>query len=123
MTGWYALVLNLLAVHRLTRLATKDTVTQPVRERMIRRAYWGRDGNRMPTVNDWPTAWQDQAEDDGPAAPKMAVLLICRWCSSWYIGVTVAVLTWAVWDVWQWPALALALSTGGTLLARLEASD
>lgn len=123
--SWLVLVEEAAAVHRLTKLATDDTITAGPRDRVVewaydrarRRGYVREEfdaGRFDPAV---PNAWSQLAQDDA-AAPKLAVLVTCRWCASVWVAAGVAVVRRCSW----WPAMRrlLALSSASTLLARLE---
>lgn len=113
------LVVDALAVHRLTRLVTEDVITQPARAVVIRWAYRMWSGN--------PTALEGMSDvdvDDLPLnddeAPKVADLIKCRWCTSVWIAGFVVVARRYCPRVWDPLGRALALSTVGTLAAGLE---
>lgn len=118
---WILVLLDIAAVHRLTRLVTKDVLTQRARNRVIRRAYL-RAGHDPEILDErlQPMVEADMVEDP-ENAPRLAVLVCCRWCASTWVGAAVAGATWAVPGVWQWVALALAASSLSTLLAGVEA--
>lgn len=86
-----ALLVDALAVHRLTRLVTDDDITEPLR-----------------------TAWETKAP------PWLAPLATCRWCASIHIAIAAVTLRRLAPRAWDPLARALALSSTGTLLARLE---
>jgi len=92
---WFSLLVDAVAVYRLTRLISADTILEPVRSRIMFR----RDG----TPREW---WSE--------------LLGCRWCVGVYVGVGVALARWVIPDVWSWVAYAWALAAAAPLLARLE---
>lgn len=84
------LLLDGLAVYRLTRLVTVDTITDPWRS--------------------WLT---------GAFTGWLIELLVCGWCLSVWIAAGVVVLTWLFPLQWAWVALALAASAiAGQLLHR-----
>ncbi len=102
--------LDALAVHRLTRLVTKDTITKPAREALIAHAYGG--GPVRPGDN-----WHERlAFDENP--PKLAELLTCRWCMSIWIAFGVLLVRRTRW--WSAARYALALSSAATLIAQVE---
>lgn len=113
---WW-LVVNGLAVYRLSILVSKDKITKPLRSRI-----WGR-GYCLHKI--WEHAHSEYAEEEIPGRRARAwrtinELVICPWCLSvWFGGVAVAASA-TVPSVWQYPALALALS-GATVLATRRA--
>lgn len=118
---WFALVVNLLACHRLVRLVTKDVIAHRPRNAVIRWAYSRAGHDDEILLGDLePMVEADMAEDPG-GTPKLAVLVVCRWCASIHVAAGVTLAQWAVPELWRWPALLLALSSGSTFLARVEA--
>jgi Protein of unknown function (DUF1360) len=77
---WWLLV-DALAVYRLTHLIVDDTITAPFRA-------W--------TLEHWP-GWP-------------LTLVTCSWCISIWIGGCAVALTALAPGVWQYPAYGLALS-------------
>lgn len=121
---WLALVVDVLACHRLVRIVTKDVITARPRRAVINWAYarkmgdqWDDDG----TVGDLEPMVEADMREDPAGTPKLAVLVICRWCCGTWVAIGVVAAQWAVPDMWQYPATALALSSASTFLARLEA--
>lgn len=93
---WLLATLALLATARLTRLVTRDAITDP------------------------PRAWITKH-----ARPSVTYLVHCPWCVSIYLGAGVAVATYnwpRSWPV-QIGLLALAGSHAAGLSARLEDRD
>lgn len=116
------LLLDALSVHRLTRLVTRDVIAQPARERVIARAYeaqgrLGPEGFRW-DVDD-PGGWDDHVADD-PNPPRLATLVSCRWCAGTWVAAGVVAARLLAPRQWAVVARALALSSAGTFLARLE---
>lgn len=119
------LVVDAIAVYRLTKLATDDSITQPIRDRIIEAAYatQGRVEHERRAFEEHEGAmregdWQRIVEEDDEP-PKLAALVTCRWCASMWVALgLVAVVRRARW----WPAMsdALAFSAAGALLARFE---
>jgi hypothetical protein len=110
---WPALVLDALATYRLTRLATADVISEPVRQAVLRKV-----GAEPPPGEDDPTAVEIVDSLDDP--PRLATLVTCRWCAGMWIagGVAAArVLAPRQWDV---AAKALSFSAVAVLLARFE---
>jgi hypothetical protein len=99
---WWLLV-DALAIYRLTRLVTVDTLTDPARKRLLdaakRIAFDVATSNmNRPTpvtTNGYGRLWE---------------LVTCPWCISVWIAVPVVALTRLAPVVWQYPALTLALA-------------
>lgn len=119
---WLYVLVDVLAVHRLTRLVTKDILTQRPRDAVIRWAYLraGHDPEVLGYAAPQAVVEADMVEDPR-GTPRAAVLVACRWCASVWCAAAIAAATWAIPDVWWWPALALAASSASTLLAAIEA--
>lgn len=112
------LLLDSLAAYRLTRLATADKLTAPMRDVLIHRAYSavGRDlDDTGAPVVDW-TEYALADED----APKLAVLVTCRWCAGMWIALAVVAARRLFPRAWSPLAEGLAFSAGAALLAGLE---
>jgi hypothetical protein len=110
------LAVDLLATYRLTRLATADIISEPVRQRAVTRLLRGSDvvegSGSEKTAQDLVEAVRDP--------PKLARLITCRWCAGvWIAGGVVAARLFAP-GVWDPLAKGLAFSSGAALLARLE---
>jgi hypothetical protein len=115
---WLDFVVDALAVYRLTRLATKDTVTEAARERWIETAYETERNVRRP-MYDGPRPWHTTLEnDDDP--PKLAYLITCPFCVSVYVAVAAVAARTLVPGVWRPVARAAALGAVGALLGGLE---
>jgi hypothetical protein len=129
-----SLALDAIASYRLTRLATEDVITQPLRDDLIARTYENR-GRSPKTPGNRPHAgWHDEAElparrregswqaygMDDPAPPKLVTLLTCRWCAGFWIGMLVIAARRLLPRVWQPAAEVLACSAAAALIARLE---
>lgn len=134
------LLLDAVAVYRLTRLATADTLTQPLRERVIQWAYvaqaptpemrrrldearaekcldgypWGLQGSGL-----WDAAVQVDHSVDRPV-PKLADLVTCRWCASVWLALFAVAARRLAPRLWEPLAKALAFSAAAALLAGLE---
>jgi hypothetical protein len=124
------LLLDALAAYRLTRLITADTILDGPRDALVLRAYQGQAGKakgRIPGVLaeeeginlSEPGGWSELAQVD-PYAPKLAVLITCRWCSGVYVGFGIAAARRLFPRAWPPIAEALALSAGAALIAGLE---
>ena len=79
-------IVDALAVHRLTKLVVDDYLTQPLRDRVIRR--FGQ-----------------------PDESKTAYLFHCPWCASIYIGIGVVAARTIAPKVWRPLSYALAFSS------------
>lgn len=121
------LLVDAVAVYRLTKLATDDSITQPIRDRIIEAAYTaeGRAEQaryahlaRRAKLTMEEGDWQEVVEED-ELPPKLAVLVTCRWCAGMWVALGLVYLVRR--RAW-WPAMsdALALSAAGALLAGLE---
>lgn len=93
---WLQLLIYALAVARVTGLIVADTITEPVRDRLI--------------------GWLD--DTPGSAGEWFASLITCPWCAGMWVSLVAAPLVWFWGDspVMLVPALALAFSqvTGAT---------
>jgi hypothetical protein len=105
------LALDALATYRLTRLATADIISEPVRLAVVRST-----GAPVPDAD--LTAREIVDELDDP--PKLATLVTCRWCAGLWIAGAVTVARMCFPRYWDPAARALALSASAVLLARLE---
>jgi hypothetical protein len=104
------LLLDVFAVHRLTRLITTDEITKPARNALIAIAY----GDYLA---DPDTDWTEHYElDDDP--PKLAYLIHCRWCASVWAAVIVLALHGHRGG--RQIRNVLALSSASTLLVSIE---
>ncbi len=84
MYWFFLLVLNALAVHRLTVLVIEDKITEPLRNKIF---------DRWNPADTW------------------TYLFTCPWCVSiWIAGIAVLGL-WLIPTVWFYVALILASST------------
>lgn len=89
--GWavLGLVVAALANARLTRLATQDEITSPLRNLVLRRL-----------------------DPENSVHLKLVYLLECGWCASvWVAAAQVGAIGAAPWSPWLWAALSvMALS-------------
>lgn len=106
------LLVDALAVHRLTRLVVVDKITEPYRDRLIR-ALYARRGDRY---IDTPVDWTARAQDEGLDAPFLAQLVSCRACASIWCAALAVVARRTMPAVWSPLARLLALSSA-TILA------
>ena len=88
MSGPLALLVDALACYRLTRLVTRDEITRPLRAHV---------------------------SSSGPE--KLAALLGCAWCASWWVACAVVVCRRLEPKTWSPVAEALALSAFVGLVA------
>ena len=117
------LLLDAAAVYRLTRLATADTLTQPLRERVIERAYQRDDLRRVKPLWDGSEGWQTTVDEDrvnGNVVPWAADLVTCRWCASVWLALLAVAARRLAPRLWDPLARALAFSAAAALLAGLE---
>lgn len=113
------LVLDALAAYRLTRLATADVLLATPRAAVVRRSYVGGPPFTVPTEVVAAGGWVPYAQDD-EGAPKLAVLVTCRWCAGMWVSLGVVVARRLFPRAWPPLAKALAFSAGAALLAGLE---
>lgn len=107
MTGSYALALVVIALasHRLQRIATKDTLSDPLRAWVWAKAYiegaeWNEDGTPKIVVRskDWRWAW---------------FFIECPHCVGWWTSLaTFAVWFFAPWS-WLWHPMIAAVAVAG----------
>ena len=110
---WLALLLDGLATYRLTRLATADVISEPVRKAVLRHT-----GTELPAEQDDLTAQEIVESLKDP--PRLGTLITCRWCAGIWIAAGVSIARLVVPKAWDPVARGLALSAGAVLLARLE---
>lgn len=125
---WLDLLCDALAAYRITRLVSADDLTAGMRDRWVEAAYAraGKAGKAKVAMRERgldPSiegSWADYAADGDPEPPRLATLVVCRYCVGVWIGAGVAVLS-ARWPrLWRPVARALALSTAAVLVAGLE---
>jgi hypothetical protein len=110
---WPDLLVDALATYRLTRLATADVISEPVRMAVLRRV-----GAEPAPGSDDPTAQEVVEGLKDP--PRLATLVTCRWCAGIWIAAFVAGARHLAPRTWQPAARGLALSAAAVLLARFE---
>jgi len=122
-------VVDALAAYRLTRLVTHDTLTEPLRDAVIERAYRGRVTTaptpRTPGAlnsDGQPWTWTDTVVHD-PDPPKLATLVTCAFCASVYAGFGVVAARKLAPKVWSPVALALATAAAAHLIFGLEGDN
>jgi Protein of unknown function (DUF1360) len=112
MTSFWWLTVNCLAVFRLTRLISIDTIMERPRKRLLdtatRIAFEDATSNHNRptpiTTNVFGKAWE---------------MITCPWCLSVWLAVPVVAFTKLIPGVWLYPALALALTAVTGLLSEL----
>jgi len=104
-----ALLIDALAVARLTRLVTADAITAGPRDAAIRLAYRraGRSAD-LTEMEEWGSPGDAVEADAHP--PKLAKLVTCPWCSSFWIAAGVIAARRVAPRQWDRLARALALS-------------
>jgi hypothetical protein len=110
---WMDLLVDALATYRLTRLATADVISEPVRMAVLRTV-----GADLPPGQDDPTAQEVVERLKDP--PGLATLVTCRWCAGIWIAAGVTVARRVSPQMWGPVARGLALSAGAVLFAQLE---
>lgn len=110
--------LDCVAAHRLTRLATDDSITRPLRARVIRWAYWR--SRKLSLAGKTDAQVDEYPMNDEEEPPKIAELVRCRWCAGMWISGFVVVARRYAPGAWDPLARLLATSDAAALLARLE---
>lgn len=119
MTAIMELAVDALAVHRLTRLATADTITEPLRWSLVADLIVFKQQHQLtPTQDDAADAAELVALTQDP--PKLAVLVTCRWCAGAWVTAAAMLLRWRRPRAWAAIARPLAVASASTLLAGLE---
>ena len=103
---WW-LAVDALAVYRLSILATRDTITAPVREH-IRQHGWIDQTDGMPI---------QVGTLEGRTARTLFELAGCPWCVSVWFAAGAVMLTRLTPTAWQYVAFALACSAVAGFLA------
>lgn len=113
------LAVDALAVHRLTRLATADTITEGPRRAVVEALVELKQQHRLsPDQADAVDAAEVVALTQDP--PKLAQLLTCRWCAGVWVAGGVVVARRVAPRAWAPMSRMLALASAGALLAGLE---
>jgi hypothetical protein len=110
-----ALLVDALAVARLTRLVTKDKIADPLREHWIAEAFYAT-GITAPSPG---LDWQQMAVLD-PLTPKRASFITCPWCTSFWLAAGVVAARRLCPRLWSPVAEALAFSHLAGLGANLD---
>lgn len=100
------LVVDALAVARLTRLVTVDRAGRPARRLLLKRAYPYRPRRLRDLPSDDIETW---AAID-PEPPALVELVRCPWCISVWIAAAVTAARSAAPRLWHPVATALACS-------------
>ena len=111
------LATDALAAARLTRLVTTDTITAPLREAIIRRAYRSRP--EMTPGWEGPHRWADLARVDDQA-PWQATLMTCDWCAGMWVSFGVGIARRLAPGPWALVARALAIAQGSAIAGRVS---
>jgi hypothetical protein len=114
-----ALILDVAACYRLTRLVTKDVLLVNWRDNMIRQAYKATDTPFNTGQVIAPGDWAVLAEGD-PDAPKLAKLVTCRWCMSIWVAAGILAGRRVAPRSWDAVARMLTIASAGALIARIE---
>ncbi len=110
------LLVDALATYRLTRLATADIISEPLRQSIIGRLLLA---GPEPLEMDGSKTAQEVVEGlESP--PKAASLITCRWCAGVWIAGGVVAARSLMPKAWQPVSRGLALSAGAALFSRLE---
>lgn len=109
--------LDALAAYRLTKLVTSDVLTSEVRDGVVLAAY-SRAGRvlAIDSVQRYPGQCADAVANDADP-PKLAVLVTCPWCASFWLGLAVVALRRLFPRLWGPLAEALAFSAVAGLVA------
>jgi hypothetical protein len=113
------LLVDAAATHRLTRLVTADSITEPLRYRIVAALIVDAQGHPL---TDDQVAAPDATElvVVTPTAPKLAVLLTCRWCAGMWVAGGVGLVRLVAPRGWDRAARVLACSSAAALLAAIE---
>lgn len=111
------MIVDALAVYRLTRLVVSDDITETPRRLVVFGAY-GASGRAMGYLGEDATAQEQVASDAKP--PMLAKLVTCPWCASIWIGFGVVLMRRLVPRVWRPVADALAMSAVAGFLSGHE---
>ena len=110
------LVVDSLATYRLTRLATADIISEPLRASVVGRVM----GAPVDPTGEAGPRTALEAVEEVVDPPKLARLITCRWCAGVWIAGGVVVARMVAPRAWQPLARGLALSAGAVLIARFE---
>lgn len=103
------LVVDALAVYRLTRLVVNDTITRPFRVAIFRHAYDAHDRTDV-----------EQAAMLDDQRPWPVELVMCRWCVGIHAGIAAVIARKVAPRAWSPVARALAFGAVAGLARGLE---
>jgi hypothetical protein len=98
------LLLDLLAIHRLTRLVTRDHLTEPIRDRLHTEISIAATSGLLSAAT----------------ADRLRYLLGCDWCMSIWVGVVAVTLRAVMPTPWRTLSFILAASTVTGFIATYE---
>lgn len=106
---WVIMLAAAAIAARITRLATKDTLTAPIRE-------WA-DQRGQPT----PDPADDEETDETPEPEKshLAVFLGCTYCIGWWITIATFLIAYLIWPGHDWSAPQLLVWAGAASITNL----
>lgn len=107
-----------LAVYRLTRLATADTITEPARRSFVAGLIEAKHGPLSEDQRDAADTVELVKLTDDP--PMLAVLITCRWCAGMWVAAGATVARAIAPRPWRTVARALTLASAAALVAGLE---
>lgn len=118
------LLVDAMATYRLTRLATADVISEPLRRSIVVRSL----GSPIEEVTELTEVAEEtegpitaqEAVDALTDPPKVARLITCRWCAGMWIAAGVVAARRLAPKAWDPLADVLALSAAAVLAARLE---
>lgn len=121
MSPWLALVADALATARLTRLVTRDTISEPARAAAVRWAFRRADVD-LPALEVGETISEAIAAHEmaGGVVPRLATLVTCGACAGVWCAALVVAAGRVAPRAWEPVGRGLALSATAGLLARLE---
>lgn len=116
------LVLDALAVSRITRLITHDRIGAHLRKPIIKAAYgWS---NNVQGWTDAEVAYSaqewDQVVHDDDEPPELAAFIVCPWCVGQWVAFGVVLARWAFPRKWEPLGRALAFSQIAGFVADLD---
>lgn len=120
MSPWLAFVADALATARLTRLVTRDTISEPARSAVVRWAFRRAAVDLHVEVGETIGEAVAAHEAEGGVAPRLATLVTCRVCAGVWCAALVVGAGRVAPRVWGPVGRGLALSSAAGLVARLE---